>query len=167
MSQLRLISQCNEYQTIIIQIENDQWKELEHHVSNYKNRKKFKVFFHNFLSDKLQKNGVNCWLKCQFNWFKRLKENNNCIWNGVYSCLNHECKNKFEAKIYHNFYDLNFSKTVIVKCENYIEHLKIKRPIRCTGKDRLEQARTIVISGISNVQSQNIIHNELNSDLNG
>ena len=78
-------------------------------------RKKFKKEFDNFLSLKLQNLGLNCWLTCKSNWFK--KENSRkfskAFWNGSFFCIDNECQNNFKARIMQeinlgkNYYNYN------------------------------------------------------------
>ena len=58
--------------------------------------------FTEFISNKLQNNGWNCWLKCQDNWFKRNDRRKKIcnFWTGRYYCIFKNCVN-FELKISH------------------------------------------------------------------
>lgn len=69
-NRLSFLCEISSDKTIIIEIESEKWIEMEKNIGNYNNRKTFKVHFHDFLSQKVQENGINCWFKCKFNWFR-------------------------------------------------------------------------------------------------
>jgi hypothetical protein len=40
----------------------------------------------------------------------------------------------------------------------------IDQPIRCQGKNRNEQTKTLMLDGLTNTRSENILNNYLNND---
>ena len=54
---------------IVISVNPEELFSIKKFIANNK-RKKFKSQFDKFLNEKTQKQGLNCWLTCSFNWFK-------------------------------------------------------------------------------------------------
>ena len=90
----------SENEKIKILIKPEEWLKIKKFVANL-TRKKFKSEFDGFLSEKIQEKGINCWLKCKWNWFKETnsKKKNSPFWKGVFNCINQDCENKFIAFI--------------------------------------------------------------------
>ncbi len=71
-------------------------------------RKKFLRPFDRILTIKLQRLGVNCWLKCSNNWFaKKDGKKSKKFWSGRFNCYEKLCELNYEAVIqeWHAFED--------------------------------------------------------------
>jgi hypothetical protein len=154
----------------------DEWSKLQKSIAIYSNRKKFKTDFDDFLSDQLNKQGVFCRLRCIYNWFKNEKSQKiqSFFWRGSFKCTQSDCNKQFKAIIknglisdlYKNSVDsiLNSStiKIVIETDDSISFHKsKVEKKIRCSGIDRRQEAIKILAKGITNVQSENILNNNL------
>ena len=122
-----------------------------------KNRYRFSNNFDHLISQKLQENGVNCYLKQSFNWFSK---KNNYAWYGQYLCIDKSCKLQFKANISES--NIDGSVSVYVKWNGNCLHEKKKRRVRCTGKERKEMAKTIRANGNDLVKQDHLLFNELN-----
>ena len=146
--------------TNIIQI-NIKYEDLIPFIVNYP-RKKFKSLFTDLLSENLQQKGIKCWLKNSYNWFNKNIKKNCPFWRGKYVCIDKECTNIFYCMIDKNFELKNNLVQIKINFEeNYFHHSNINNKFRCCGYDRYEQGKSIMMHGINNVQSNNILHNML------
>ncbi len=125
-------------------------------------RKKFKSDFDTFLSEKLQLCGINCWLKCKYNWFLTKK----LYWRGVFICIDSTCSRKFEASILNDFYNIDKKISLIIKYNEDGKYHKIilNNSFRCCGLKRDEQKMEILANGLTNCQTNNVIHNNIRSN---
>ncbi|RNA34449.1 hypothetical protein BpHYR1_031736 [Brachionus plicatilis] len=69
-------------------------------VSNSK-RRRLLGDFEEALNTQLQKNGFNCYFKCNHNWFKseNSRKRNLPIWSGLYKCIHEECQQSIITEI--------------------------------------------------------------------
>ena len=161
----------------------EEWSHLQSFIVSYylDGRKKFKTEFDDFLSTKLQDQGVFCHLRCVYNWFKcdRSQKRRSSFWRGVYKCVQLDCKNVYLANINDqipiNFENLRIkdvlnvpSIRIDIDCEVLTVHeYKISKKIRCFGLKRKKEALQILAKGVLNVQSENIINNHHISENTG
>lgn len=155
---------------IIVPLNSNEWKSISCLKATYNKRSKFISDFSNFLSEKIQKHGINCWLKCDFNWFKKNESQklSSPFWKGRYQC--YSCKNTFFTKIIEELKDPNENTYVIifVTYYEYFKHdAKISPKIRCFGEKRLEQAKELMYESTSNVITNNIIDNAFSKSVLG
>ena len=163
---------CN----LIVHINYEDWIILLTYIGDYK-RKKFRSEFDDFLSEKLQQKGLKCWLKCKYNWFREstCSKINKEFWRGIFTCVDDNCLNEFEALINENIIEKrNETFDEILKKDFFVINVffyektfheeKIKRKQRCFGKYRKQQLNEILASGLTNCQSNNIIFNQIYSD---
>ncbi|CAF0909191.1 unnamed protein product, partial [Brachionus calyciflorus] len=148
---------------------------LQNFISNYQYRSKFNTEFDDFLSERLQKHEIKCWLRSKSNWFKKERSQKSLapFWSGFFSCLDPKCQNKFKASIKN---DLKISRTIRQLSSTQIQnnhiivipYLKtthesiIKPKIHCTGKKRVEQQVECLAHGVSKTVFDNFIFNEAN-----
>ena len=133
---------------------------LKHKLSKGKGeRKRFNTSFDDYVSNELQKVGVLCWLRHQYNWFS--KTNKNVIWRGKFRCINENCTNVFNCVISPNYSDQGV-KLLINWKEKASNHFQVLKPKRCTGEDRKKVAFQLLAHGNVNVKQDY----ELNSFLN-
>lgn len=165
---IKLVSEIES--VILIEFSHDEWQnEINKNKEQYGNRSKFTADFSVALSIKLQEQGIKCWIKCSYNWFKQKDSRfkNAPFWRGKYTCIKEPiCKNNFLAEIVKN-YDLNQEKKIQIQLKCSIksnEHKDfIKYSPRCSGEKRNDIAKEIMSIGIMNVQTNNIIHNTVNN----
>jgi hypothetical protein len=117
-------------------------------------RKYANAKFTNFLSTKLNKNGVNCRLKCMYNWIKKEYscKRNSPFFNGTYMCS--LCKGIFKVKMQSENDDF-FS----IKYSHEADHEIIKKVQRFNSQDRLNFGSFLKSKGVSNIRAENIIKN--------
>ena len=119
-------------------------------------RKRFSAEFTEFISTKIQEKGFKCWLKANYNWFR--KENsrkNGDYWAGKYECI--LGPNIFKMHIA----EWPFNKIIIeleakVCChEEFIPAPKN----RIRGEKRKLLAHEIVSKGVGNFRAENYLKN--------
>lgn len=138
-------------------IDEKTWKELLNHTSVDKNgRKYFKAFISQFLSKKIQKLNLPCWLKEIFNWFSKTGKNNR-LWSGKFKCC--ECETIFRFSI------IKREETFMAKCDwnCSINHPVVCEKIRCAGESRNILKNEIMRKGTVNTSIDNIVLNNQNS----
>lgn len=157
---------CFNDRTITIPINRETWTTLQKYKAEYESRSTFRKGFHDYLSQQLQDNGINCWLHCKYNWLsKSNSQKKNCPWwKGVYVCTDKGCNNSFEAKIDDV---LSGDIRVVINCKLHAKHARVFKKISCYGEERFKQAQEIMVSGISNTHSDNILHNITTFNQNG
>lgn len=153
---------------IIIQILPQEWLNLKKFISKSE-RKKFNCGFENILNKKIQELNVKCLLKCSYNWFGNVKNKkiNSSFWSGVYYCI--ECQKKFTCKINQNINEENLTlvKIEIIFNESKSHECFIKKAVRCSGEQRNEQKKNIMVDGLTNSLSSNVIYNQGVKDFRG
>jgi hypothetical protein len=106
---------------------------------------------------KIQK-GVNCWLKCDRNYFSKNK-----YWTGKYHCTNNECSLKYEAEA-----SLKSDSSVELKISWYTNnsnpHEKILSKLRVSGEQRMEQKLLVAANGVTNTRVENLNFNFNNTN---
>jgi hypothetical protein len=133
-------------------------KFLEKHITS-RPRPQFKIFFHDYLSQRLQKeNGFNCWLKPLSNY---IKNKENLLYVAKYSCLHHSCDNIFlcDAKRIRDDVVLSLKWSSDEYNQEHPIYIKKKRFI---GEEREKLAGEIMSKGISHYQSESTLHNIFN-----
>jgi hypothetical protein len=145
-----------------ILITNSEWMSLNSSIINNSERGRFKKEFSDFLSEKLQLAGVNCWIRCNFNWFKKnlSQKSSSPFWSGNYTCVDPNCRNIFKCEIINPIQD----KCVIifvqmVKKSNHKS--KITNKVVCSGKKREKQALDLMMQSSLNCKTENLIQNAL------
>jgi hypothetical protein len=145
-----------------ITINSYEWDIIKTYIRQYNNRLKFCREFDNFLSQKMQEKGINCWLKCSHNYLSPSKTNN--IWRGVYYCQDNQCLNKYTAKIVKTDTTELY---IEVECDILNGHSeKIQKKIFCRGEKRETLALNLMSSGIYNVETENSLFNEITFNQN-
>lgn len=153
-------------QKIVLPIQSREWNIFQSYIAIYNGRTKFKTEFTDILSEKIQNYGVNCWLKCEYNWFKATSSQKKSapFWHGRYVCVDPKCKLKFEALIEDPINDTEKKQSVLIFI-NYIgvdyHEKKLIKKIRCFGLERDLQAKELLQEGTCNVIVNNIINNSL------
>ena len=120
-------------------------------------RKKFKTTFDDFISSELQKAGVLCWLRHEYNWFNK-KE----FWRGRFKCINKSCSIVYNCVIKKNS---NFGVLMNVNwkhCES--DHLLLQKEKRCCGTKRNNLALKLMAHGNSNIRQDNLLQNLINEN---
>lgn len=117
-------------------------------------RKRLSADFTNFVSKKLQANGIKCWLKCNSNWF--LKENGRKkgdFWSGKYSCI--ECSSIYKLRIK----KLPIEKIEVETILDLSSHQEFieKKTNRISGEKRKILAQEIVSKGVGNFKTENFL----------
>lgn len=122
-------------------------------------RRCFSADFTKLLSKKLQILGTKCWLKCNFNWFrKQNSRKTGNFWNGKYQCI--ECN-----KVYS--FSMNDESMEYLNIENF-EHdnphvdFVIEPNFRISGEKRKILALEIASKGISNFRAEKFLFNKSN-----
>jgi hypothetical protein len=140
-------------QNISLTIKSNDWKELEKIISG--KRPKFLAKFDYILSQQLQKLDVKCWLKCSYNRFNKF----NPFWSGKYNCVSDDCGISFKTIIreFKNGEDVKMS----ISWQNLPMHGKLQKHIRHSGEERQKTAKEIMEKGLLNVQTENILLNNL------
>ena len=134
-------------------------------------RRRFTSQFTDFLSEKLQENGIKCWLRCSYNWFKKSdsQKSSSPFWQGVYKCTDPSCSNTFSAFI-HSIIQYESSNCVIIFVdvnEGNTKHKNIVlKKIRCIRDERLAQAKEIALDTSLNCHAKNILHNKIQTKQN-
>ena len=152
-----------------IEISVEEWITARKYISGYyqKTRYKFLSFFTNFLSQKLQDNGINCWLVCKWNWFRledSQKQNAN-YWSGSYKCIDKNCSNSFHARIeklncsYECDSSVNICTIKVRITGSHLHSKRIKKKVRCSKTDRCNTALKLKAHGITKVRQENLINN--------
>jgi len=147
---------------LIITFNSEEWTNALLFSTSYDNRVRFKSEFSTLLSERIQNKGVNCWLKCVFNWIRKKNslKTSSPFWNGLYRCI--DCSKSFKAQIHQESKDNLDNKYVLVFIE-YKEQMnhkeKVNGKIRCVGDKRTQQAKELLIDSTCNVISNNILEN--------
>jgi hypothetical protein len=142
---------------ILINLTLVEWIHLQKFIGVFK-RKKFKTGFDDFLSQKLQKKNVKCWLRSKFNWFKtdKSQKSNSPLWKGSFKCIDKNCENTFDSILimYDNDNDINrFYCTIKVKCKLVSIHKEnIIKKQRMTGTEREKEAIKLKAHVVTNIQ---------------
>lgn len=127
-------------------------------LSEHGKRKKFKTSFDDYISNELQRRGVFCWLRHKYNWFAKV--NKNILWRGKFRCINKNCPIIFNSTIQK---DTESGVNLSINWEHMTPmHLKLKRPVRCIGKDRKRLATELMAQSNSNVKQDHDLSNFLN-----
>ncbi len=133
-------------------------KFLEKHVTG-QSRVQFKVFFHDFLSQKLQSEfSFHCWLKPTSNYIKNEEV---LLYIAKYKCLHQNCPIVFFCKAL-RYNDnviivLNWATSVDLK-----QHPAIIKRKRFYGDERQKIAVDLMIAGVKNYQAESILYNTTN-----
>ena len=134
-----------------LELTSREWQKIQKFI--YKSRRKtFRAGFTHFLSNKLQLNGVNCYLshRNSNNWFKASS------WRGLYKCVG--CDIRFLCVIP----DLSVPNIQVVitwTTDRISQHVLIKSKEQCRGTRRKEYAVKLAAHGVSNVRSNMIVQN--------
>ena len=165
-------------QKFIIKLSSNDINELKSFVA-FNIRIKFKKEFDDFLSEKLQRFKVNCWLNCKHNWFrsKITQKKSSPFWRGVFKCQDLNCKNVFDAIIHKEplienklVYEDNgetYSNEIYVTLKGNSVHEKLIKKIRCSGEKRELEALKVMAFGVSNVKSKNVLNNLIETNHKG
>jgi hypothetical protein len=143
---------------------------LKKYKKDYKERSMLNTEFSDFLSQRLQNLGINCWFECKHNWFKKvvMQKNSSGYWRGIYICRDKaSCSNKVEALIRNSPTDVDGSVIEIMLTQTHTHNQKLIKKARCSGSKRVEQAKELAIKGISNVKAENILDNILTLEQTG
>lgn len=164
------LNQNNDQEEKIIRIvlNEKEWETATKSITKGSNgRRKFKIDFDRILSIKFQEARYNCWLVCNFNWFKKhqSKKKKCYFWNGNYSCLNKNCA-KFEAFIET---EPVFGYDVIVNLKvkedsSFIEHEKLKKEFQLRGHRRQQLLNNIMLYGTDQARSKMLVENHENNE---
>lgn len=122
-------------------------------VSNSK-RRRLLGDFEEALNTQLQKNGFNCYFKCNHNWFKseNSRKKNLPIWSGLYKCIHEECQQSVITEIA----EIENEKVVIkILYSDKKKHEKIIKSDRIIGLERKLTALKLKAEGVSNVCDTN------------
>lgn len=123
-------------------------------------RKRFKAEFSNFISKKIQENGIKCWLKVNSNWFR--KENGRKYgdyWSGKFSCVS--CANFFKMRIESNRMDRIIIENIVDNC-SHLENIKPPNN-RISGVKRKLISHEIVSNGVGNFRAENFLKEPRNN----
>ena len=131
---------------------------LEKFLSNT-SKTRLLLGFTNILSDKMQRSGIKCWLKCRSNYFLK---GNNKNWVGKYGCVDSNCSLIYNASGTFNSQNviLNVSWNGIIP-----SHEKLSPKLRISGEKRKKQALTLMADGINATRSNNILFNSKNDEI--
>lgn len=148
---------------------------IEAFVRHNKLRSRFNTRFDDFLSEKLQQNGVNCWLRSISNWFKKERSRKSLapFWSGLFTCIDPFCTNIFKAQIQDNIlknYSIFYLRTnknkklnsikIFCKLSNHSHNVPIKSKVRCSGKQRSDQEIEVLAKGVEKVSIENSLYND-------
>ena len=145
---------------IQINFTETEWNEVQIFVLTDSNgRKYFKSDFDRVLSIKLQKNGIKCWLYCNYNYF--MKKKTHILWKGQFLCR--ECKIKFIIVVLKNDEKKNF----LVSWNQIIEHVSPVIPPnkRITSEERKKLGYELKSKGTTNYIAERIKNGESNYHL--
>lgn len=137
-----------------------EWKEIIGNCTNKKSkRKSLNENFHRELTKKLKFIGLNCYLKCKFNWFSNSKNihKRKAFWKGIYTCLG-KCDLLLCAIIKNEIIENN-DIIISIFYEKSKEHENINKAARCIGISRKKMGYKIMENGVSNTLANNIISN--------
>lgn len=163
-----LITQKNlnlniEYEKVKIVLTIQEWMENYNlYLSkNNSDRSYFKIGFCKILTSKIQSIGLNCSLKCEYNYFKKAfsRKGSSKYWSGRYFC--DDCKKIYNLEI-ENIVDFSFREVMIsVAHDSSINKHKSKIEVKfqCRGSERSNEALNIHAKGIENRKAENILSN--------
>ena len=121
--------------------------------------------FADYVSLKIQKKGVKCWLKNKYNYVsikKKDRVNSQKIWSGKFECVSVDCSNIFFLRINSS---ANFNESVngqlVIVFDDLSYHEENIYRIRCFGDKREEQKTSLRLHGITNTLSSNLIENRM------
>ena len=147
---------------ISIKISWKEWTELQQYVSN--NKKTFLVGFTILLSQRVQRENINCFLKCSYNVFSTASKikTEKCFWKGVYSCTNIECDITFNAFIK----SIKTNEDVILNVTWYgnSKHQRETKEPRISARERKELGKKLLSRGTINVKAENILKNRVSDE---
>ena len=129
-------------------------------------RKTFLQPFTILLTKRLRKEGVNCWLKSNYNYISSAVFINPAFyWKGLYLCINAACEIEYRAFIKDKPSGGDIS--LVVSWHGHCNHEEIEMSRRISGKERLEQGQELMIKGVTNVRAENILFNRDNVEVKG
>lgn len=137
----------------ILHFDSLEWNLLKESTSGHK-RKKFNKLFHEKLTVKLNKFGINCNLNCRYNWFLKGKKT---LWRGLYSCYG-DCNLTLRAHIKTDEF-IDGKILIYINFINNKRHELIKKKGKHTGIERELIAKELIAEGVCNVRARNIIKN--------
>jgi hypothetical protein len=132
-----------------------EWQKLIEEATNPA-KVKFLVDFDNVLSEKLQKQGIKCWLRCANNYFGKKQ-----FWTGKFFCIEKSCGIKYDA------FGLKQKESIDIFVSfdsKTIDHEIIIKQLRVSGEQRIIQQKSLLSNGICNTQSFNDIYNSCITD---
>jgi hypothetical protein len=111
-----------------------------------------------FFTSLIQKEGINCALKCNFNWFKKTfsRKRSAPLWKGLYFCK--ECNNEFLFSVDADD-NSDFMLTISYIPGKNMHHDLVSSSKRFTGKERAAIALEVMAYGTSKVHNKNILFN--------
>jgi hypothetical protein len=147
----------------IILISHDQWISLQS-LKTGKDRKMFRVDFSRLLTMELQKQNVDCSLRCNFNYFKKIdgQKTGSAFWKGAYYCIQNQCSNTFDASI-QNYIIGEVVKVIVLQFGNN-QHKLCHYPERCDGNQRKRLRLFTGAYGVLNTQINNFLENSKMKD---
>jgi hypothetical protein len=111
------------------------------------------------LSRSLRLEGVNCCLKRNYNYITSARYiTPKCYWKGLYTCTELDCDLEYRTYIKD---EPNGSDNINIKVliHGDCKHEVIDMPMTLSGKKRFEQAKELLIKGVSNTRANNILFN--------
>lgn len=140
--------------SVLISFGYDEWMALlKHTCVNGNGRISFKAILGDSMSFKLQKCGINCWLRHNFNGIYK-KESNN-YWVGKYHCILHDsgCEILYDALV-KNPPVANRDVIMRVAWRGIVEHAVLDKPARCSGEKRKLAAHFVTSVGVQNAATK-------------
>lgn len=126
----------------MINLTDEEWvKCMANTTQNSKKRTRFKTYFDDLLSEKMQQKGFNCILRSKYNWFLK--------WAGKFICRSEDCKSVYEAKIVE--LKKGSSVDIEIKCFGECNHPKLNISYRCSGEERRTIVDQVMIYGVEQV----------------
>lgn len=149
-------------QVLLIEIPASDWLLLKRCL---KQRQRLLADFHNFLSKKLQDNGLNCWLRCDFNWFcsNKSKKSTSKYWCGTYHCIVNECKIILKAFVEDPIVDVEQKVRINVFFFGKCTHEK-KTLIQLSKEQKEQLGYKLKAEGVSNTIVNHILLNRQNNN---
>lgn len=111
--------------------------------------------FTRFLSKKLQKNGINCWLTCIRNHVNKYPV---LCGGGKFKCISKKCNKVYKVTFLKVFDDQSIK--MVVSFDDFSSHKKINEPAyRIIGEERKELGVRLLAKGTTNVRNEHILSN--------
>jgi hypothetical protein len=117
-------------------------------------RKRLSNKFSDFVSSKLQKAGLKCWLSCKYNWFRKEKSRKSGdFWSGKYFCI--ECKMEVSLSVRSSDQTYILAKYSKIKEHDKLVEKNINK--RIIGAEREKIGTEINSKGITNFRAENYL----------